>query len=209
MLRSDALAPRFARAWRGMGAQSTPPDLLDRLLTAWNEPGRHYHSEVHLFDGLARMDGLRASLQRPNEVEVAWWFHDAIQVAGAPDNEQRSADWAAAALRESRAPETAIQRVCRAILATRHRAEPATPDEAALLDLDLAILGGSPPEYDQYAAGVRAEYAAIPDHAWRAGRAAFLRDMLTHVSLYHTDFFHDALEANARANLARELAALR
>lgn len=208
MLRSDALAPRFARAWRGVGAQSTPPDLLDRLLTAWNEPGRHYHSEVHLFDGLARMDGLRASLRRPNEVEVAWWFHDAIQVAGAPDDEARSAEWATEALRESRAPEAAILRIAAAILATRHRTEPATPDEAALLDLDLAILGGSPAEYDQYAAGVRAEYAAIPDDAWRAGRVAFLRDMLTHVSMYHTVSFRDALEVNARVNLARELAGL-
>ncbi|GDX81615.1 hypothetical protein LBMAG42_34260 [Deltaproteobacteria bacterium] len=208
MLRSDALAPRFARAWRGVGAHSTPPDLLDRLLTAWNEPGRHYHSEAHLFDGLARMDGLRASLKRPNEVEIAWWFHDAIQVPGAPDNEHRSADWATEALTASRAPEGAIQRIAAAILATRHRGEPATPDEAALLDLDLAILGANVAEYDAYAAGVRAEYAAIPDEAWRAGRAAFLRDMLTHGSMYHTASFHDALELKARANLMRELAAL-
>lgn len=205
MLRSDALAPRFVRAWRGVGAQAAPADLLDRLLTAWNEPGRHYHSEVHLFDGLSRLDGLRASLKRPNEVEIAWWFHDAIQVPGAPDNEKRSADWAAEALTEARAPELAIQRIASAILATRHRGEPATPDEAALLDLDLAILGASPAEYDRYAAGVRAEYSAIPDDAWRAGRAAFLRDMLTHVSLYHTDAFHDALEMKARENLAQEL----
>lgn len=209
MLRCDDLLPRFSRAWRGVGARGPADALFSALIEAWNAPGRHYHGERHLHDGLARLDGLRPTLRRPNEVELAWWFHDAIQEPGAPDNEERSAEWASRALGEAKADAGAVARIAAAIRATHHAGAPATPDEAALLDLDLAILGAAPDEYDAYAAGVRAEYAMLPDEVWAHGRGAFLDGMVAKERLYFTDAFHEALDATARQNLRRERASLR
>lgn len=208
MLRTDALAPRFARAWRGVTAHAPAPELVAELVAAWEAPGRHYHDASHLMDGLRRLDPIRGRLARPNEVEVAWWFHDAIQAPGASDNEARSAEWAATALIAAGAPEASVERVRAMILATRHFDAPPSPDAAALLDLDLAILGADPPAYDAYAEGVRYEYGFLGDEMWAAGRAHFLHGLLARPALFHTAEFRAALEAPARENVRRELARL-
>lgn len=208
MVRSDALAPRFTRAWRGVGARPAPPALLGELLAAWDSPGRVYHGTPHLLDGLRRLDPLRSTMARPNEVELGWWFHDALLAPGASDNEARSAAWAAQALHDAGAPTEAIVRIEAMILATRHRAEPPSPDAAVLVDVDLAVLAGDPADYDAYAEGVRAEYGFLSDAMWAAGRGAFLEELLGKPRIFHTDTFRDALEATARANLRRELARL-
>ncbi len=209
MVRCDDLLPRLQRAWRGVAARGDVTALHDALVAAWSGPGRHYHGLGHLHDGLSRLDGLRPALRHPNEVELAWWFHDAIQDPGASDNEARSAAWAEAALSEARADTTATARIVRMILATKHREPPATPDEAAVVDLDLAVLGADVAAYDAYAAGVRAEYAALPDEGWAVGRGVFLEGLLGRPRLFHTEAFHLALHERARANLGRELRALR
>ena len=60
-----------------------------------------------------------------------------------------------------------------------------------------------------YAAAIRREYTAVPEAAWRLGRAQVLDRFLARPRLYQTDLFHDRLEAAARANLAAEAAGLR
>ena len=75
-----------------------------------------------------------------------------------------------------------------------------------LVDADLAILAATATRYDRYAHDVRAEYAAVDDDAWRAGRAAVLRRFLDAASLYRIGPDRVAREQAAKANLARELA---
>jgi predicted metal-dependent HD superfamily phosphohydrolase len=79
-------------------------------------------------------------------------------------------------------------------------------DMATFLDLDMAVLGAEPAAYDVYEAGIAAEY--IPVHGlnnFRVGRAGFLRGMLSRERLFHTERFHQRLNAAARANLQRGL----
>ncbi|MGI4796157.1 MAG: hypothetical protein ACRYG8_19290, partial [Janthinobacterium lividum] len=79
-------------------------------------------------------------------------------------------------------------------------------DTATFLDLDMAVLGAGPADYDAYEAGIATEY--VPVHgldAFRVGRAAFLRAMLGRGRLFHTERFHCRLDAAARANLQRGL----
>ena len=53
----------------------------------------------------------------------------------------------------------------------------------AKIEADLAILGADPSDYDAYVNGVRAEYAHVPDAAWRTGRSAVLEGLLASPTL--------------------------
>lgn len=99
-------------------------------------------------------------------------------------------------------------RVHALILATRHAALPATPDEGLLVDIDLAILGAAPGRFDEYERQVREEYAAVPEALFRSRRQAILEGFLHRPSLFSTAFFRERLEVQARKNLERSIARL-
>ena len=91
---------------------------LDRLLASHAGPGRHYHTLQHLSECLTLFAEVAPLAHHPGEVAIALWFHDAIYVPRAPDNEARSAAWAAQALRDAGAAEAAIARIEALIMAT-------------------------------------------------------------------------------------------
>ena len=78
-------------------------------------------------------------------------------------------------------------------------------DAAVLFDADLAVLGDRPARYAEYAADVRAEYAHVPDPAFRSGRAAILRGFAERPRIYLTPTAYALWESGARTNLATEL----
>jgi predicted metal-dependent HD superfamily phosphohydrolase len=108
------------------------------------------------------------------------------------------------------APPAIVDDVNRLVLLTAgHVTERRDRDGALLCDADLAVLAGSPADYDAYAAAVRREYAHVPDADFRAGRADVLRRLLALPALYRVPKLRAAWEPAARANLERELAGLR
>ncbi|MGW7314354.1 HD domain-containing protein [Streptomyces sp. NPDC054865] len=186
-----------------------PEPYADRLLAAWAEPQRRYHTTDHLADVLSHLDALTAHAADPAATELAAWFHDAVYRPDRSENEERSAVLAERALAElgvdpDRTAETA--RLVR--LTVTHDPAPGDTNGEALCDADLAVLAGSPAAYAGYAAAVRAEYGFVPDEAFRAGRAAVLRQLLDLPRLFRTPYGAAHWEAPARRNLARELAAL-
>jgi predicted metal-dependent HD superfamily phosphohydrolase len=92
---------------------------------------------------------------------------------------------------------------------SRAAAEPphSRHEAAAFLDADLAILGSAPARYDEYAAQIRREYAHIPAALFRSGRASLMRAFLARPRIYATEEFRERFEAQARANIERELSA--
>ncbi|WP_342770119.1 hypothetical protein [Xylanimonas allomyrinae] len=72
-------------------------------------------------------------------------------------------------------------------------------------DADLAILGSTPARYTRYVHQVRAEYADVPDVAFREGRAAVLDQLLSLPALYRTTPGRAAWADRASANLRAEL----
>ena len=150
----------------------------------------------------------RADANHPDEIELALWFHDAIYEIRAPDNELKSADWAGSAVLAAGGSEAAAQRVHALVLVTRHDSPPQTPDQEILLDVDLAILGAPPAVFGAYEAQVRAEYSMVPAPDFRSNRRRILQGFLARPRIFHTPGFNTRLEAQARANLQRSVAAL-
>jgi predicted metal-dependent HD superfamily phosphohydrolase len=137
--------------------------------------------------------------------EAALWFHDAVHEPLAADNEERSADWARRALARLDVAPHAVEEIARLILLTRHTAPPADPAGRLLCDIDLSILGRPPAEFADYERRIRAEYAAVPDAAYRKGRRRVLGAFLARDPLYGTPWFRERYEQPARANLQRAI----
>ncbi len=204
-------APRFVRhaAAAGMRPPATA-EALTALVSSYEAPGRHYHVLGHACAVVDTLEMLLGALENHPAAAMAAWFHDAIYDARADDNEARSAAMAFELMTIGGADPTLVERACTMILATAGHAVDAVGDTEgrAFLDADLAILGESPDTYDAYASAIRREYAHVPAALYRAGRAHVLRGFLGRPRLYLTEaMFHDR-ESIARANLAREIAAL-
>ena len=181
-------------------------ELRDALLAAYADPGRGYHDTLHLTEVLDRLDELTAAGVGfdTTAAALAAWFHDAVY-DGERDAEERSAVWAEEAL----AGTPYAAEVARLVRLTETH-DPDTDDHAgqALCDADLAILASGEQRYDAYLAGVRRDYAHLPDADFTSGRMAVLHDLAGREQLFHTAYGREHWEPAARANLARELAAL-
>ena len=199
----------WQRLWGELGAAQASGGLMNQLVAAWGERHRHYHTLQHLRECLAHFEAASMLARRPAEVELALWFHDAVYDPQRDDNEERSADWARDSVRAAGCDEQVAERVHALVTATKsHVVESDDPDTRLLVDIDLAILGSAPARFDEYEQQVRREYAHVSDEEWRVGRAKVLRSFLARPRIYATDAYRDALEARARENLARSIAAL-
>ena len=197
----------WQRACLGLGA--TPDEaLFGRLLDAYREPQRHYHTLQHLSECIALLEPALPLAEHAGEVEFALWFHDAVYEIGRHDNELVSAQWASRAALELGGDPASAARIDALVMATLHAAEPATRDAQLLVDVDLCILGASSDRFDQYEVQVRAEYADVPDEIFRPRRRALLQTFLARPMIYGTPHFRALREGAARDNLKRSIAAL-
>ncbi|MCY0916924.1 hypothetical protein OS965_01865 [Streptomyces sp. H27-G5] len=193
----------------GAAPDADPGPYAKRLLAAWAEPQRRYHTTAHLADVLARIDVLAPHARDLAAVELAAWFHDAVYRPDRSENEERSAVLAERALPELGIDADRTASVARLVrLTVTHDPAPGDADGEVLCDADLAVLAGEPDAYAAYVAAVRAEYGFVPDDAFREGRAAVLRQLLGQPRLFRTPYGAAHWEAPARRNLAAELATL-
>jgi predicted metal-dependent HD superfamily phosphohydrolase len=203
------LAECWTRCFIDLDVAVPPPCAFDEIVARYSEPHRAYHTTQHLQECFGRFEFARALIQRPGEVAVAPFYHDAIHDTHARDSEEQSATLAANVLEEyCSADQEAVERVRTLILATKHDAVPADNDAKLLVDMDLAILGADRARFDEYEAQVRFEYSWGSPEDFRKGRADVLRHFLARESIYSTEMFRTRLESAARSNLARSLAAL-
>jgi predicted metal-dependent HD superfamily phosphohydrolase len=200
MPHQDNLA-RWLTTWATLNL-SPPTGLCEQLLRAWDEPQRHYHTLQHLTECLALFDTLRAHAEQPADIELALWFHDAIYDVQGHDNEARSAHWATKTLKAGGVDAARCQRVHDLIMATCHTALPASPDQALLVDIDLAILGAPAARFAQYTRQIGAEYAWVPPDVYAVKRRAVLQGFLDREQIYTTSAVAQRLAQRARDNLA-------
>jgi len=146
--------------------------------------------------------------EQPADIELALWFHDAIYDVQGHDNEARSAHWAVQALVAGGVDAARCQRVHDLIMATCHTALPASPDQALLVDIDLAILGAPAARFAEYTRQISAEYAWVPPQVYAVKRRAVLQGFLDREQIYTTPVVAQRLAQRARANLARAISSL-
>lgn len=197
----------WSRLWCELGAVADE-GLYRQLLDCYAEPQRHYHTSKHLQECLTLLDEHRQLAEQPAEVAVALWFHDAIYDTQAKDNEALSAAWAKRELLGAGLPSALAESVGDLIMATLHDAVPNGQDAELLVDIDLAILGSSPERFAEYEAGVRREYAWVPQALYRQERGRVLQGFLERDAIYTTASFREARELTARENMRRSLQAL-
>ena len=208
------LSDRWRSLIGAIGARDGGAEIFADLDRRHREPGRFYHTWEHVADCLAELDAAPGLCDRPEAVELALWFHDAVYNARAEDNEARSAELLLEAAERLGIGADLAEGSAGLVLATAHLAGPcgahwqgslADRDAAAIRDIDLAILGAPSARFDAYEAAVRREYGFLSDSEWRAGRSRVLRAFLDRPRIYLTGTFHDRLERQARANLTAGL----
>lgn len=164
---------------------------------------------MHLDECFEAFAILRAEAERPGEVAIALWFHDAVYDTRRKDNERRSATLAAKAVRAAGGLEEATGRVHALVMATRHDAVPEGRDAGVLVDADLGVLGSPRARFEEYERQVRREYGWVPDWLYRRARRKVLGEFLARPGIYATGLMRERFEERARENLGRSLKALK
>jgi predicted metal-dependent HD superfamily phosphohydrolase len=181
-----------------------------RARAAYAQLHRHYHDERHINECLGELDwivNLREQERRILRWAILW--HDAVYEPGHRDNERRSAKLAQAELSRCGVAPAHVEEVVRLIrLTEKHRVDPGDRLGALMVSIDLSILGADPDRYRAYVADVRLEYSHVPEKLWRMGRALVLERLLEKEALFPDPDFRDRLEAQARNNMAAEIATL-
>lgn len=175
----------------------------------YRDEARAYHNLDHVAQCLREFDSLRPLAENPHAVELAIWFHDAVYDSRAKDNEEQSAQLAAASLAKMGLAGELPRAVQALILLTRHDRAPATADERIIIDVDLSILGQPPDVFDRYESGVREEYAWLADDEFWPKRRDFLKTFLARERIYHTEPCARKYERRARENLQRSIRGFR
>jgi predicted metal-dependent HD superfamily phosphohydrolase len=192
---------RWTQLWSRLGAQGNSEPIFAQLTAAYGQPGRAYHNAEHIQDCLSELDDSHTLADHPDSIEAALWFHDAVYVPGAADNEKKSAELARRALTGARVPRDTVETIARLVLVTRHVSLPAKMDEQLICDIDLAVLGRAPEHFAEFEAKIRREYAWVPEPVYRRERSVVLAGFLRRPSIYQTDQFRARYEARARENL--------
>lgn len=183
-------------------------ETYTKLVSCYSEKHGYYHSSEHIEATLSHLNTVRDLADKPNEIELALWFHDAIYKIFSTTNELDSANWCSEFLIANVVEKGIIERVHRLIMATIHSAELQTKDEKLMVDIDLSILGAEPKVYDHFEHNVRKEYRFIPYFLYRKKRKEILNSFLEREQVYSTDYFYNKWEANARNNLNRAISNL-
>ncbi len=199
----------------GIAVQGNPEQVFEVLDRRYSEEHRHYHNWTHVSACLDELEAARSFAIHPAAVEMAVWFHDAVYVPRAPNNEELSARMARSAAESMNLSSGTVREVETLILATRYLTDHDTPealcprDSALIRDIDLSILGKTREEFDSYEEAIGLEYSSVPDRERRQRRIHILEGFLALPKIYTVPHFQKRYERQARQNLSRSLRRLR
>lgn len=184
----DALYSKFASA----------------LLKRYDEPQRAYHTRRHLEECIAEFKDVAHLAERPHELTLAIFYHDAIYDPTRKDNEEQSAALFRQHAKEISLNDDAADRIGSLIVGTASH-ESCVGDAALLNDIDLSILAAPAKRFAEYELQIRREYGHVPEADYLRGRGKVLRKFLARDRIFSTSSFEDR-EFRARSNIAASVA---
>ena len=178
----------------------TSSSWLHQIYDRHTEPGRHYHTVVHLWEMFELLDIVIANLSAPKwYVPIAWsvFFHDSIYDPKSNRNEKDSLelfrDFVDTCM-EAEMDKVTFDTALTMILATkkhkvtllRTRSGSTTKEDGEeeiamqehFLDIDMAVLGKHGGDYFKYAALIRKEFEFVPHDVYCSKRAEILDTFL-------------------------------
>lgn len=214
-LRNQYLLGRYKEGVPDATARSVS---WNRIVEAYSDPGRHYHTLDHVADMLDLLD----QYARPQwkwasweddptaywEVVLAVFFHDLVNGGMDGQDEEKSVQ---AAERALNAEDGCLSLDTKKLIRATYKAgvgQELSPKAQLFVDADMAILGAHPERYAEYARQIRQEYAQFSDDQYRQGRAHFLAETLARPRIFFSGVFYNAFEKQARENMQRELDSL-
>ena len=195
--------PALEKSWSELHQHyhfSEPQKLLNKLIAAYSEKQRAYHTIQHLYECLILLELVKPYLNDFYAVALALWFHDAVYNPQAKDNELKSAELFEQYLAADLSDQTVIK-IKQWILATQKHASTDELDLQFLLDIDLAILASSPARFVEYEQQIQQEYAWVDPEIYAGKRKEVLRSFYENQPIYQTKYFQEKFEQKARKNL--------
>ena len=199
--------------WQQLTAFSKKEELKEQL---WNEiiyrysgQHRHYHNLNHIAYLYTLLDKYIDKITNPAVMGFAILYHDVVYDTYSSDNEEQSAAFAEAHLRQLNLNSALIDNVKIFIKATKnHQIRESISlqnDLSFFLDFDMSVLGADEEMYKMYSQKIRREYSKYPDPIYREGRKQALQKYLTVKSIFSTNELKEEMEQKARENINREV----
>ncbi|MBC9228630.1 metal-dependent hydrolase [bacterium SPL81] len=179
---------------------SEPQKIFNKLIVAYSEKQRAYHTVQHLYECLVLLESIRVDLNDANAVALALWFHDAVYEPQAKDNELKSAELFEQYLAQDLSIDI-VEKIKRWIIATQKHEATDELDLQFLLDIDLAILAASPERFEEYEQQIQQEYAWVDPDVYSIKRKQVLAHFYQTEPLYQTEYFQQNFEQRAKSNL--------
>lgn len=212
----DRHKPVWIELFKNLKAVGNSAARYYDLKQIYGQPWRRYHTWEHILYGLDEFKDFQVATDLARNADaliLAYCYHDSVYKLGPgikdSDNVEQSAALAVQVLSQAQLPQPLIKTVRRLILVTKHTVSPHGIDQKIMVDIDLASFGKPADQFDQDGEKIRAEYSWVPDAAYRAGRSTILEGFLNRPRIYHTEYFFNKYEAQARENLQRAIANLR
>jgi predicted metal-dependent HD superfamily phosphohydrolase len=185
--------------WQRFGLSGDESAWHERLIIAYAEPQRAYHTLQHLEECLCTLDEAKVTglVAKPDLIEMALWFHDAVYDPQGSENEELSVQMALEALGNTEM----TREVARLIMLTKAHQPGDGADDAWIIDIDLAIFAQPMKRVLEYERQIRAEYAWVPEEVYVEKRAEILHGFLHRPRIYLTTWARERFESLARENL--------
>jgi predicted metal-dependent HD superfamily phosphohydrolase len=202
--------------WKKLTSFSKKEDLKEQM---WEEivyrysgQHRHYHTLNHIAHLYTFLDNYIGKITNPAVIGFAIMYHDVVYDTYSEDNEEQSAAFAEAHLKQLNVSSALIENVKTFIKATKDHIMPdgviLQKELSFFLDFDMAILGVDEDMYRLYSEKIREEYAKYPDDVYKEGRRLALEKVLSAGNIFCTTEFREEMEQRARENINRELSLL-
>ncbi|WP_421870055.1 hypothetical protein [Motiliproteus sp.] len=196
-------ACRFSQLWmRNLNPdqESDGEVVFDRLKANYSEPCRRYHDGSHIEQCLLWLDRYRHTIDDPDAIELAIWFHDACYGPDPKGHEERGALLLRELAQGRMAPER-LEKICTMIALTTHQTPVEDPEQALMLDIDLASFARPWAEYLRDTVRCHEERQLINPVCDYRAQLEFLRELIRRPQLYHHAQFRADHEPAARQNI--------